>query len=159
MRPRRLLRASSRRTPTPPRSSTPIACCARTPLARELAAARLSLDAPSFDAAALGETAATLSNEAMVERAVIYCDDWGFPEKGEALRAYLDRRRAGEWTSASEGAQLAVIVAEADAFWRGSARRALVRQKKPRRSLEKPAGLLAAVRGFFVRGASKAAQS
>ncbi len=130
----------------------------QTPLARELAAARLSLDAPSFDAAALGETAATLSNEAMVERAVIYCDDWGFPEKGEALRAYLDRRRAGEWTSASEGAQLAVIVAEADAYWReiGAARARAPEEATPP---EKPAGLLAAVRGFFVRGASKAAQS
>jgi len=129
----------------------------RTALARELAAARLSLDEPSFDAASLADTAATLSNEAMVERAVIYCDDWGFPEKGEALRAYLERRRGGEWTSALEGSHLAVIVAEADAYWRevGAARARPPEEAAP----EKPAGLLAAVRGFFVRGASKAAQS
>ncbi len=130
----------------------------QTPLARELAAARLSLDEPSFDAAALGETAATLANEAMVERAVIYCDDWGFPEKGEALRAYLERRRDGEWTSAAEGTHLAVIVAEADAYWReiGAAR---ARQQEEAAPPPKPSGLLAAVRGFFARGASKAAES
>jgi len=126
-------------------------------LARELAAARLSLDEPSFDATALAETAATLSNEAMVERAVIYCDDWEFPQKAEALRAYLERRREGEWTSTLEGSRLALIVAEADAYWRevNAARARPPEEPAP----EKPGGLLAAVRGFFVRGASKAAQS
>ncbi len=130
----------------------------QTPLARELATAHLSLDEPSFDAAALADTAATLSNEAMVERAVIYCDDWGFPEKGEALRAYLERRREGQWTSAAEGARLAVIVAEADAYWReiGAAR---ARAPEEEATPAKPEGFLAAVRGFFGRGASKATQS
>lgn len=129
----------------------------QTPLARELAAARLALDEPSFEAATLADAAAKLSNEAMVERAVIYCDDWGFPEKGEALRAYLQRRRQGEWTSVEEGTHLAVIVAEADTYWRelGAARASTPDEAEP----VKPAGLLATVRGFFFRGASKAAQS
>ncbi len=130
----------------------------QTPLARELSTARLSLDEPCFDAAALADTAATLSNEAMAERAVIYCDDWGFPEKGEALHAYLERRREGEWTSAAEGARLAAIVAEADAYWR-EVNAARARAPEEAAAPEKPGGLLAAVRGFFGRGASKAAQS
>ena len=60
---------------------------------------------------------------------------------------------------AAEGSHLAVIVAEADAYWRevGAARARQQEETAP--PPPKPPSFLATVRGYFGRGASKAAQS
>ena len=121
-------------------------------LLKGLLTARIALD--HSDALARNAARATdlLANEAMVERAVIYCDDWELAEKADLLRAYLERRRAGEWTPLEDARTVAAIVEEADSYWgeieTGHARAAVEPPLPP----PKPTGIFAAVRSFFAGG-------
>ncbi|HMK91210.1 MAG TPA: hypothetical protein VK446_16460 [Methylocystis sp.] len=119
------------------------------PFARRLTEARIFLDgSPDLERAAR-RAAQTLASEAMVERAAIYCEAAQRPHEGEALRAYLVRRREGAWTALAEASVLAKIVDEADGYWREVERggRPELETRPP-----EPAGVLARVRSFFIRG-------
>jgi len=124
-------------------------------VAKNLLAARISLDGPDIRLEHVAHAAELLANEAMAERAAIYCDDWEFADKAAALRAYLERRRAGEWTYLGEAEYLAGVVEEADAYWRevGESRARAPTEEPPE---EKPAGIFAAVRSFFLGEGQKA---
>jgi hypothetical protein len=118
------------------------------PLARRLAAARITLDnSENLESRALHVTR-VLGSEAMVERAAIYYEETSRREQGGTLRDYLARRRDGEWTMLAEAVALANVVDEADSYWRE------VEHAAPRVSAEgrsrKP-GVFASVRSFFSR--------
>ncbi|CAN2536644.1 hypothetical+protein [Methylocapsa aurea] len=78
---------------------------------------RMELD-DARDPKRVDEIAFLLRDEAMVERAAIYCDDLRLDAEARRLRDYVIRRRAGEWTPLAEAQRLAVVVDEANAYWR-----------------------------------------
>ncbi len=125
------------------------------PLTKRLLTARVALDGSGALAKRATHVTELLENEAMVERAAIYCDDWELVEKADLLRAYLERRRHGEWTLLAYAEHLASVVEEADAYWREiETGRAKAPAETPPPPPPKPAGLLATVRSFFVRDGS-----
>ncbi|MBY6239941.1 hypothetical protein [Methylosinus sp. Sm6] len=130
-------------------------------LAQPLIAARIEL-ADAKEPARLAATARLLIDEAIVERAAIYCDDLQLEDEARALRDYLERRRAGRWTRFDEAARLAVMVDEANAYWRRpQAERVAPRAAQlaePRGvapAAGRPDGLLATMRSLLRLGGSK----
>lgn len=93
-----------------------------------------------------------LIDEDMVQRAAAYCDAANLPH-GPALRDYLMRRKHGGWTSLDEAGRLAVIVEEANAYWRRHEAEEAASAAEPARQQQKSGGLLAAVKNFFSRRA------
>lgn len=104
-----------------------------------------------------------LLEEAIVERAAIYCDDLELEGEAQSLRDYLVRRRAGEWISFEDATRLSVIVEEANGYWRQiEAERSGYSEPAPRLHAPapaKPAGLMATMRNFLLGGGSRGARS
>ncbi|ATQ69548.1 MULTISPECIES: hypothetical protein [Methylosinus] len=126
-------------------------------LAQPLIAARIEL-VDAKEPARLAATARLLVDEAIVERAAIYCDDLQLEGEARALRDYLERRRAGRWTRIDDAARLAVMVDEANAYWRRpqAARAAPVAETRaPAPAAARPEGLLATMRSLLKRGGGK----
>jgi hypothetical protein len=132
---------------------------AETDVARRAIDARIELSGGA-DIARVAETTALLLPEAMVDRAAIYCDDLLVEGEARSLRDYLARRRAGAWTRLDEAARLAVIVDEANAYWRRldtgrAAAEPIVETRAPTPAPAKPDGLLATMRNLLRRGAPR----
>jgi hypothetical protein len=126
-------------------------------VAQRLITTRIELaDAP--DPARLDEAARLLIDEAIVERAAIYCDDLQLYDEARTLRDYLERRRAGRWTRLEDAARLCIIVDDANAYWRRpQAERvaAAVEIRAPAPVAQKPDGLLATMRNLLRRPKSR----
>lgn len=129
-------------------------------LARQLIEARLALTGSEDNPKKVASMTELLVDEAMVERAAAYCDDLELEPEAGALRAYLGRRRENGWTSLDDATRLAVIVEEANAYWKqietSQAAFAAEALRAPARG--KAGGLLATMRSFFVRGGSKSSR-
>lgn len=122
-------------------------------LALRLSKARVALDGAG-DIRQIAQTTELLLEEAIVERAAIYCDDLELENEAQSLRDYLSRRRDGEWTSFEAATRLAVIVEEANGYWRQiEADRAAPAEEPARAPAQaRPEGLLATMRNFLLRG-------
>ncbi len=119
-----------------------------TSLAHRLAVARIALEAAPNIAGVASHAAEALADEGIVDRAAIYCEEAGRQLEGDALRGYLNRRRAGEWIPLSHAEALAAVVEEADAYWREiDATRGRAAADEP--TAPRQAGLFSAVRSFF----------
>jgi hypothetical protein len=130
-------------------------------IAARLARARISLSGRE-DIRDIARAADLLVEEAIIERAAIYCDDFDLRNEAQSLRDHLARRRNGEWTRFQDASRLAVLVEEANGYWReieaergGSLREA---RHCPRRDMRhdaraalhaKSEGLLATMKSFF----------
>jgi hypothetical protein len=128
-----------------------------TAVAQPLIAARIEL-ADAREPAQLTATARLLIDEAIVERAAIYCDDLQLEAEARLLRDYLERRRAGGWTRFDEAARLAVMVDEANAYWRRpQAERVapVIETRAPALAAARPEGLLATMRSLLRLGGAK----
>jgi hypothetical protein len=126
-------------------------------IAQRLIAARIEL-ADAREPARLGEIARLLIDEAIVERAAIYCDDLQLDAEARSLRDYLERRRAIRWTRIDEAARLAVMVDEANAYWRrpqADRAHAIVETRAPPPSPARQDGLLATMRKVLRLGGAK----
>ncbi|WP_400771054.1 hypothetical protein [Methylosinus sporium] len=118
---------------------------------------RIELD-DARDLERVDEIALLLRDEAMVERAAIYCDDLQLDEEARRLRDYVTRRRAGEWTPLAEAQRLAVVVDEANAYWRRlDMERAAPIETEPRAVAAAPKsdGILATMRNFLRFGGAR----
>lgn len=116
--------------------------------------ARISLGRAK-DVADIARVAELLCDEAVVERAAIYCDDLGdLQEQAQSLRDYLTGRRDGEWIAFDAASRLSVIVDEANAYWRqiDAGRPEAVDDAERIPAQAKPDGLLATMRNFLLRG-------
>ncbi|HEY8261423.1 MAG TPA: hypothetical protein VIG55_09445 [Methylosinus sp.] len=129
-----------------------------TGVAQRLIAARLEL-ADAREPGRLDEIARLLVDEAIVERAAIYCDDLQLEAHARALRDYLERRRSMRWTRIDEAARLAVMVDEANAYWRrpqADRAHAVVETRAPPPSAQaRQDGLLATMRKVLRLGGAK----
>lgn len=124
-----------------------------TNVAQRLISARIELS-DAGDSARLDEAARLLLDEAIVERAAIYCDDLQLYDEARTLREYLERRRAGRWTRLEDAARLCIIVDDANTYWRRpQAERvvAAVETRAPAPAAQKPDGLLATMRNLLRR--------
>ena len=129
----------------------PQAGLAGTAFARRLAATHIVLDGGDNLERKAAHVTRSLADEAMVERAAIWCEDQHHQQQGEALRDYLLRRREGEWTLLQDAEILARIVDEADAYWR-EVEHGAHPAAPPAAETHEPASLLARVRSFFTGG-------
>ncbi len=124
-------------------------------LALRLTRARIALGGAE-DIRQIAQTVDFLLEEAIVDRAAIYCDDLELEREAQSLRDYLFRRRDGGWTSFDDATRLAVIVEEANAYWRQieTDRKAPVEETRAPPPV-KPEGLLATMRNLLLRGGSR----
>lgn len=124
--------------------------------ALRLIKARIAL-AGSEDLRQIGHVAELLLDEAIVERAAIYCDDLGLEGEAQSLRVYLGRRKKGDWITFDDASRLAVIVEEANVYWRQiEVERAEAVEEAARGAPQpKAEGLLATMKNFFLGGGSK----
>lgn len=130
------------------------------PLMRRLTTARITLNGAEGIVRNAVSATESLLDEATVERAAVYCDDLELEQEAGALRGYLLKRRDGEWTPLHDAARLAVVVEEANAYWKqletDHAASAADAARSP--TPAKPGGFFSTMRNFFGRGASKSSR-
>lgn len=126
-------------------------------LAKRLALTRISLAGADDAPQKIDESTRLLTDEAFVERAVAFCDELELDHEAKALRDYLARRRAGEWTSLDEAERLSLMVQEANDYWRRIEERQATSATEAAQppAPAKPTGFFATVRNFFSRGSGR----
>jgi len=127
-------------------------------LAGHLTTARITLGRAEEIPHKIENIAASLVDETLVERAIVFCDNLRLEQEALALRNYLARRNDGAWTSLSEADRLSLMVEEANAYWRRVEDNQVITadaETNPPPPSPKPGGLFAAVRNFFTRGAGR----
>jgi hypothetical protein len=126
-------------------------------LATHLATARITLAGTDDIPQKINHIAASLVDEAIVDRAALFCANLRLEQEAEALRQYVARRNRGEWTSLSEAERLSLMVEEANAYWRRIEQKQAISEddEAPPQVPAKSAGIFAAVRNFFARGRSR----